>query len=649
MELRAPFGHLAPRAAPKADSIINWLRMLGSHYMISPDTDLIYLPFPNRECVFDLYCSDMKEICNIDPTRRCSLTHFRKVWRENIYTKDIRIRKWMRFTKCDTCVDLRELHAKTKCNKRHVNIKTELHRHVLFVRRERDSYYQRRRESVDNPEQVLSIIIDGADQQVYGLPYYYQRTHGTDKCHKIPLHLMGVLVHGRGSFGISYPDSVKQGTNVTIDALHLALTETKRLDGKLPRKLYLQLDNTNKQCKNRFMLGEFSVSRLVYEVFSHVDFVTGWLACLVEWHVFDEVQLSFLPVGHTHEDIDQFFSRLAVYLRHHDSTCRHDMSVAIKSCYLQPGCRVPHVIHRDTAANISDWLEPQLGHPKRFPGVRDDFYCYSIIRRGGDNRAVVRCREWPGQPGEWRGFDFTKPHTLVLLPLGDGSLKPGDLTRGSEDCDRVPRAQRSERVGPGRSGEEQAKLDHHWKKLRENYSSMVIEGKLTGMAKTDLENLICLVNADPKAFDWDTTLYRDAVRFFESGEIEEHQGASKTAIVSKGAMKVADYALMWTAARDADPRKTSRKGRWRIAHIAETGKSRFKVHRMARTVKMHGGNEITDQVWKLVYDSSGSPLHDEVPRWRILMPVKMNQNNKISKNAGNCITFERMVAIVNLN
>ena len=127
---------------------------------------------------------------------------------------------------------------------------------MRFVRRERDSYYCRRRQAVEYPKEVLSIIIDGADQQVYGLPYYYQRTHGTDKCYKLPLHLMGVLVHGRGSFGITYPDSVKQGTNVTIDALHLALEETKKQDGPLPRKLYLQLDNTNKQCKNTFMLGK---------------------------------------------------------------------------------------------------------------------------------------------------------------------------------------------------------------------------------------------------------------------------------------------------------------------------------------------------------------------------------------------------------
>jgi hypothetical protein len=31
------------------------------------------------------------------------------------------------------------------------------------------------------------------------------------------------------------------------------------------------------------------------------------------------IEVSFLPVGHTHEDIDQFFSRIAVYLHYHNA------------------------------------------------------------------------------------------------------------------------------------------------------------------------------------------------------------------------------------------------------------------------------------------------------------------------------------------
>jgi hypothetical protein len=220
--------------------------------MISPDSDQVYLPFPNKETVFDLYCSDL----GMDNDDICSLSHFRKCWREDEEASKITIRKWLRFSLCTKCIDLRQDHENTKDPKKKKLLKAKLREHVVFVRRERASYYQRRREAIEHPEDVLSIIIDGADQQVYGLPYYYQRTHGTDKCFKIPLHLMGVLVHGRGSYGLTYPDSVKQGTNVTIDALHYVLTDIYNKDKRLPKKLYLQLDNTNKQCKNSFMLGQ---------------------------------------------------------------------------------------------------------------------------------------------------------------------------------------------------------------------------------------------------------------------------------------------------------------------------------------------------------------------------------------------------------
>ena len=44
-----------------------------------------------------------------------------------------------------------------------------------------------------------------------------------------------------------------------------------------------------------------------------------YLASLVEEEVFDEIVVSFLPVGHTHEDVDQMFSRFAVALRNEDA------------------------------------------------------------------------------------------------------------------------------------------------------------------------------------------------------------------------------------------------------------------------------------------------------------------------------------------
>ena len=69
--------------------------------------------------------------------------------------------------------------------------------------------------------------------------------------------------------------------------------------GVLPRKFYLQVDGGS------------------------------YLSLLVEVGMFDYIKMSFLPVGHTHEDIDQALSRIAVYLNRHDA-------IAIESVLSNP-------------------------------------------------------------------------------------------------------------------------------------------------------------------------------------------------------------------------------------------------------------------------------------------------------------------------
>ena len=63
----------------------------------------------------------------------------------------------------------------------------------------------------------------------------------------------------------------------------------------LPRTLLLQLDNCGSENKNQY--------------------VFAYLSLLVARGVFDMVQLGFLMVGHTHEDIDALFSRFSEKLR----------------------------------------------------------------------------------------------------------------------------------------------------------------------------------------------------------------------------------------------------------------------------------------------------------------------------------------------
>lgn len=64
--------------------------------------------------------------------------------------------------------------------------------------------------------------------------------------------------------------------------------------------LYLQLDNC-KENKNKVLF--------------------GFLSDLVERGVFDAVQVGFLMIGHTHEDIDQFLSVISAWLKKWETIC----------------------------------------------------------------------------------------------------------------------------------------------------------------------------------------------------------------------------------------------------------------------------------------------------------------------------------------
>ena len=63
----------------------------------------------------------------------------------------------------------------------------------------------------------------------------------------------------------------------------------------LPKKLFLQLDNSAKDNKNRYVM--------------------AFCSLLIARRIFKEVTVGFLVVGHTHEDIDAHFSYLSKLLK----------------------------------------------------------------------------------------------------------------------------------------------------------------------------------------------------------------------------------------------------------------------------------------------------------------------------------------------
>jgi hypothetical protein len=160
-------------------------------------------------------------------------------------------RKFLPFAKCDECCEFREKMNDTKDKAEKAELAQKYKKHIYFVMKERRVYYRHMAQATRHPREYLSLIIDGADQSDHGLPHFHARSHKTEAAWKMKLHLMGVIAHGRGSFLYTVPSHAAQGHNVSIQALWRTIILLKEREGRLPPKLYLQLDNTTKQCKGK--------------------------------------------------------------------------------------------------------------------------------------------------------------------------------------------------------------------------------------------------------------------------------------------------------------------------------------------------------------------------------------------------------------
>lgn len=237
----------------KSQSVISWIIDLAQWYQKQPDADLTLLPFTSRKVVWTLY---QDECNNGTPEsfmmRSCSESYFKMTWRTDPGCRTVRLRKHLRFSLCDDCVDLRSRKKATRDRELLRAIRTEEAFHYGFVKGERLSYYNRKRVSVSEPKRFMSMIIDGADWKAYFLPIFREKSHLTDSLFRIPVYLMGSLNHGRGVGASAVLANCRQGTNVTIQELYHQLVYThEELKQDLPENLFLQLDNTTKQCKSK--------------------------------------------------------------------------------------------------------------------------------------------------------------------------------------------------------------------------------------------------------------------------------------------------------------------------------------------------------------------------------------------------------------
>ena len=154
--------------------------------------------------------------------------------------------------------------------------------------------YKHRKKCYDNPNKYLGLIIYGMDQNKTVLPHFSCTPKKLQEEYFIQFHLVGCMVFNEKMFPRVYfiAPNIHIDENMTITIIHDMVTHWY---GILPEVLYLQLDNTSRENKNQVLF--------------------GYLNMLVELGIFKKIKVGFLLVGHTHDHIDQMFSRFSVTLR----------------------------------------------------------------------------------------------------------------------------------------------------------------------------------------------------------------------------------------------------------------------------------------------------------------------------------------------
>ncbi|XP_072019537.1 uncharacterized protein [Amphiura filiformis] len=240
----------------------------------------------------------------------------------------------------------------------------------------------------EKPSKYMSMILDGMDQHVTQLPKPLTNSKSMASMWKLPTHITGAIVHGRGQHVFVDINEVPHDSNMTMNVLLQVLLKYP----SLPPVLYLQLDNCVRENKNRFMFA---------------------MCCmLVELQIFRKIKMSFLPVGHTHEDIDQFFSRIAQYLRKRNVQTIVKLLRLIKEAYKKLKTTTERL---KNMFNIRDWLMPSIA-PMRHH-TQHHVFRFTLNEQG---KAVMHTRQWANMTKEWTECDKTDNINYIIQSHPEG-------------------------------------------------------------------------------------------------------------------------------------------------------------------------------------------------------------------------------------
>lgn len=202
---------------------------------------------------------------------------------------------------------------------------------------------------------------------------------------RVRVHLTGVIVHGHGAYGFFDMDEWPHNANITINVLLNVLS----MHPSLPPTLYLQLDNCGRDNKNRFLF--------------------AFCCLLVELGVFRKVKVSFLMVGHTHEDVDQMFSRFSTWLNRNNAHHLDALLDGFQKSYTYSGTS-PTAVKLQEIYDASGWLFSRMADIRKH-SVPHIFR----FKKDESGTVVMSCKLWSTDKA-WTECTGTETRLLKEVP-----------------------------------------------------------------------------------------------------------------------------------------------------------------------------------------------------------------------------------------
>ncbi len=221
-----------------------------------------------------------------------------RVWRE-CFSKLLKFGEYRRHPKCNECTRLKERMRLAASFADKVAAAELLQQHREKQWRDRLLYWRLRAEASEPGSPWLVIIIDGADQAKFRIMRMTEWPKDLASEHRPQMKVVGSWAHGQELSFAFCEEDIRGGSNVTVEVLVQQLDRLLhgwlhsppapgRGQHAIPKHFWVQVDNCGGDNKNVHLC--------------------KFMASLVDRGTFRSTVLSYLQVGHTHEDIDASFS-----------------------------------------------------------------------------------------------------------------------------------------------------------------------------------------------------------------------------------------------------------------------------------------------------------------------------------------------------